>query len=57
VLDALNLPRIPVDSGSLTTAGLIALIGSLVITLLAGIAGGKTGERFHRKVDRFAVRA
>jgi hypothetical protein len=56
VLDALNLPRIPVDSGSLTTAGLIALIGSLVITLLAGIAGGKTGERFHRKVDRFAVR-
>jgi hypothetical protein len=57
VLDALNLPRIPVDSGSLTTAGLIALICSLVITLLAGIAGGKAGERFHRKVDRFAVRA
>jgi hypothetical protein len=56
VLDALNLPRIPVDSGSLTTAGLIALIASLVVTLLAGIAGGKTGERFHRKVDRFAVR-
>jgi hypothetical protein len=56
VLDALNLPRISVDSGSLTTAGLIALIGSLVITMLAGIAGGKTGERFHRKVDRFAVR-
>ena len=45
-----------VDSGSLTTVGLIALIGSLVITVLAGIAGGKTGERFHRKVDRFAVR-
>jgi hypothetical protein len=56
LLDALNLPRIPVDSGSLTTAGLIALVGSLVITLLAGIAGGKMGERFHRKVDRFAVR-
>jgi hypothetical protein len=56
LLDALNLPRIPVDSGSLTTAGLIALIASLVVTLLAGIAGGKTGERFHRKVDRFAVR-
>jgi hypothetical protein len=56
LLDALNLPRIPVDSGSLTTAGLIALVASLVVTLLAGIAGGKTGERFHRKVDRFAVR-
>jgi uncharacterized membrane protein len=57
LLDALNLPRIPVDSGSLTTAGLIALIASLVVTLLAGIAGGKAGERFHRKVDRFAVRS
>jgi uncharacterized membrane protein len=56
LLDALNLPRIPVDSGSLTTAGLIALIASLVVTLLAGTAGGKAGERFHRKVDRFAVR-
>jgi hypothetical protein len=57
LLDALNLPRIPVDSGSLTTAGLIALIASLVVTLVAGIAGGKAGERFHRKVDRFAVRS
>jgi hypothetical protein len=57
LLDALNLPRIPVDSGSLTTAGLIALIASLVVTLLAGIAGGKAGERFHRRVDRFAVRS
>jgi hypothetical protein len=52
LLDALNLPRIPVDSGSLTTAGSIALIASLVITLVAATAGGKTGERFHRKVDR-----
>ena len=52
LLDALNLPRIPVDSGSLTTGGLIALVASLVITLLTAIAGGKTGERFHRKVDR-----
>ena len=52
LLDALNLPRIPVDSGSLTTGGLIALVASLVITLLTATAGGKTGERFHRKVDR-----
>jgi hypothetical protein len=52
VLDALNLPRLPVDSGSLTTGGLIALIASLAVTLGAAILGGKTGERFHKKVDR-----
>jgi hypothetical protein len=56
LLDALNLPRIPVDSGSLTTAGLIALIASLVVTFLAATIGGKAGERFHRKVDRVGAR-
>ena len=52
VLDALNLPRLPVNSGTLTTGGLIALIASLAVTLGAAILGGKAGERFHRKVDR-----
>jgi membrane protease YdiL (CAAX protease family) len=52
VLDALNLPRLPVDSGTLTTGGLVALAASLVVTLGAAILGGKTGERFHKKVDR-----
>jgi hypothetical protein len=52
VLDALNLPRIPVDSGTLTTGGVIALVASLAITLVAAVLGGKIGERFHRKVDR-----
>jgi len=52
VLDALNLPRLPVDSGKLTTGGLVALVASLAVTLLAAILGGKTGERFHKKVDR-----
>ena len=52
VLSSLNLPRIPVDEGSLTTGGLIALAAVVVGTLLAAIAGGKAGSRFHRKVDR-----
>jgi hypothetical protein len=52
VLDRLNLPRVPIDSGTLTTAGLVALLGSIVVTLAAAMAGGKSGERFHRKVDR-----
>ena len=52
VLDSLNLPRLPVDSGTLTTGGIIALVASLAVTLGAAILGGKTGERFHKKVDR-----
>jgi hypothetical protein len=52
VLDNLNLPRLPVDQGSLTTGGLIALATGLIVTLVAAITGGKVGERFHTKVDR-----
>ena len=52
VLDTLNLPRLPVASGTLTTGGFIALVASLAVTLGAAILGGKTGERFHNKVDR-----
>src|SRR5215212_1157429 len=52
VLEALNLPRIPIDEGSLTTGAAIALVAVLVLTLLAALAGGKAGERYHRKIDR-----
>ena len=52
VLSKLDLPRIPVDEGSLTTGGLIALAVILAGTLLGAMAGGKTGERYHKKVDR-----
>jgi MFS family permease len=52
VLESLNLPRIPIDQGSLTTGGLIALGAALLVTLLSAIAGGKLGQRFHTKVDR-----
>lgn len=52
VFEQLDLPRIPVDEGTLTTGGAITLAAIVLGTLLAGIAGGKVGERFHRKVDR-----
>ena len=52
VLEQLNLPRIPVEEGSLTAGAAIALALVVVITLLAAMGGGKAGERFHRKVDR-----
>ena len=48
----LNLPRIPIDEGSLAGGAAIALLLVLVATLLAAISGGKVGERYHRKVDR-----
>jgi hypothetical protein len=47
----LDLPRIPVDEGDLTTGGVILLAIVLVGTLLASMAGGKAGERYHRRVD------
>jgi len=52
VLERLQLPRIPVDEGSLTTGGVIALVAVVAGTLLAAVAGGKAGTHFHRKVDR-----
>jgi hypothetical protein len=55
VLDALNLPRLNVDTGSLTTGGGIALVAALLVTLLAAVVGGKAGERYHRKVDEVAL--
>ena len=55
VLSQLNLPSIPVSNGDLATGGLIALGLALVVTALAAIAGGKAGERYHRKVDRVAI--
>jgi hypothetical protein len=55
VLQQLNLPRIPVSEGSLTTGGVIALVVIIAGTIIAAIAGGKAGTRFHRKVDRVGL--
>jgi hypothetical protein len=52
VLSGLNLPRIPIDEGALTTGGLIVLAAVLIGTLVAALAGGKAGSHYHRKVDR-----
>jgi hypothetical protein len=53
VLSTLNsFPRVPVDEGSLTTGGVLTLIGVVVVTLVGAILGGLAGMRFHRKIDR-----
>ncbi len=52
VLQQLNsFPRIPLDEGTITNAGVIALIGVLVASLVGALLGGLAGMRFHRKVD------
>ena len=53
VLGQLNLPRIPVDEGNVATGAAITLVAVLLTTLLAAMGGGKAGERYHTKVDRF----
>ena len=55
VLSQLNLPRIPVDEGTLATGGLIALVAIVLVTLLAAVLGGKQGTHYHRKIDRTGV--
>jgi hypothetical protein len=55
LLGQLNLPRIPIDEGALATGAAIALGLVLLATALAAIAGGKVGERYHRKVDRVGL--
>jgi MFS family permease len=56
VFAQLNLPNVAVGDQTLTTGGAITLAAALVVTLIAAIAGGKLGDRFHRRVDRFAAR-
>lgn len=55
LLEQINLPRIPIDEGDLTTGGLVTILAGLIITLLAAILGGKAGKRYHTKVDRVGL--
>ncbi|MGY1792885.1 hypothetical protein ACI796_02725 [Geodermatophilus sp. SYSU D00525] len=52
VLQQLNLPRIPIDEGTATTAGIVTLAAVLVATLIGALLGGTLGTRYHRRVDR-----
>ena len=53
VLKELNsFPRIPLDEGTMTTAGIVAAVAVLVASLVGALLGGLAGMRFHRKVDK-----
>ena len=51
VLARLNLPRIPVDEGQVTTVGLIAIGAAVLTSMFGALLGGLAGMHFHRKVD------
>jgi hypothetical protein len=58
VLSRLNsFPRIPVDGGTLTKGGLIALLVVAVASLLGALIGGRAGMHYHRKIDRAGLEA
>jgi hypothetical protein len=52
VLDRVDLPRIPIPTDQLTLGGVITAVAVLLGTLLAAMAGGKVGRRYHDRVDR-----
>ena len=51
VLDRVDLPSVPIANDTLTAGGLIALGAAVLITLIAAVAGGKSGQRYHRRID------
>lgn len=52
VLDGTDLPTLSVTMQDLTVAGALSLAAVLLGTLLAAMAGGKVGRRYHSRVDR-----
>ena len=58
ILGQLNsFPRIPVNEGTLTGAGIVAALAVAVASLAGAVLGGLAGMRFHRRVDRAGLGA
>ena len=47
-----TVPRIPINEGDLTTAGIITAVAVALVALVGAILGGLSGMSFHRRVDR-----
>ncbi len=47
-----GFPRIPVNEGDLTTAGIITAIAVALVALIGAILGGLAGMAYHRRVDK-----
>lgn len=51
VLDRVDLPQVPIPTDQLTWGGVVAGLLILLGTLVAAMAGGALGHRYHDKVD------
>jgi amino acid transporter len=49
------LPNLGVDTGRVTTAGVVAAIAVAVVALVGAVLGGLAGMRFHRRVDKVGL--
>jgi len=47
----LGVPAIPVNRGTLNTAGVLTAVALAVVSLVGAILGGLAGMRYHRRVD------
>ena len=47
-----GFPRIPVNEGDLTTAGIITAVAVALLALIGAILGGLAGMAYHRRVDK-----
>jgi hypothetical protein len=52
VFAQLNLPRLPVNEGQVTTVRLITIGAAILAALIGAVLGGLAGLRFHRNVDK-----
>jgi hypothetical protein len=50
-----GLPNVGVNTGRVTTAGVLAALGVAVVALVGAILGGLAGMRFHRRVDKVGL--
>jgi hypothetical protein len=53
--DVNAFPRLPINEGDLTTAGVVTAILVALASLGGAILGGLAGMRFHRRVDRVGL--
>lgn len=47
-----GMPQLPMNQGTLTTAGIVAIAAVLLVSLVGALLGGLVGMRYHRKIDR-----
>jgi hypothetical protein len=47
-----SFPGVPLNEGTMTTGGIVVLIGIGLLSLVSAVLGGKAGMHYHRKVDQ-----